>query len=76
MSKNIFRLSIGAFVMFMASISYAGQSREFRDSSSSLMLTFGLALLIVFLVLAAQFESFVDPFIILFTVRIISSLPP
>ncbi len=51
-----------------ARISYAGQSREFRDSSSSLMLTFGLALLIVFLVLAAQFESFVHPIIIMLSV--------
>ena len=51
-----------------ARISYAGQSREFRDSSSSLMITFGLALLIVFLVLAAQFESFVHPIIIMLSV--------
>ena len=51
-----------------ARVSYAGQSREFRDSSSSLMITFGLALLIVFLVLAAQFESFVHPIIIMLSV--------
>ena len=51
-----------------ARISYAGQSREFRDSSSSLMITFGLALLVVFLVLAAQFESFVHPIIIMLSV--------
>ena len=51
-----------------ARISYAGQSREFRDSSSSLALTFALALIIVFLVLAAQFESFIHPFIILLSV--------
>ena len=46
----------------------AGEARDFADSSSSLIFTFALALLIVFLVLAAQFESFVDPFIILLTV--------
>jgi multidrug efflux pump len=46
----------------------AGQAREFRDSSSSLLFAFGLALLIVYLVLAAQFESFVDPLIILLSV--------
>jgi multidrug efflux pump len=44
---------------------YAGQSLEFRESSAALYLTFALALLIVYLVLAAQFESFIHPFIIL-----------
>jgi len=51
-----------------ARISYDGQSREFRDSSSSLMLAFGLAVLIIFLVLGAQFESFIHPLIILLSV--------
>ncbi len=51
-----------------ARISYGGQSREFRDSSSSLALTFLLAVVIIFLVLGAQFESFVHPFIILLSV--------
>ncbi len=45
-----------------------GESKEFRDSSSSLMFAFGLALVLIFLVLAAQFESFKDPLIIMFTV--------
>jgi multidrug efflux pump len=45
-----------------------GQSREFRDSSSSIYLTLVLALAFIYLVLAAQFESFVDPFIIMLTV--------
>ncbi len=49
-------------------IDYAGQSREFRTSSSSLALTFVLALAFIYLVLAAQFESFRDPFIIMLTV--------
>jgi multidrug efflux pump len=47
---------------------YGGQSREFRDSSQSLILIFVLAILFIYLVLAAQFESFVDPFIIMLTV--------
>jgi multidrug efflux pump len=46
----------------------AGPSRDFMESSSSLEFAFILALLIVYLVLAAQFESFRDPFIIMFTV--------
>jgi multidrug efflux pump len=46
----------------------AGQARELADSSSSLAFAFGLALLIVYLVLAAQFESFIDPLTILLSV--------
>jgi multidrug efflux pump len=46
----------------------AGESKEFRESSSSLMFAMLLALVIVFLVLAAQFESFKDPFVVMFTV--------
>jgi multidrug efflux pump len=46
----------------------SGSSREYRDSSGSLALTFVLALAFIYLVLAAQFESFVDPFIIMLTV--------
>ncbi|MDP2164497.1 MAG: efflux RND transporter permease subunit [Hydrogenophaga sp.] len=45
-----------------------GTSREFRKSADSLSLVFVLALLFIFLVLAAQFESFVDPFVILLSV--------
>lgn len=48
--------------------SYAGQSRDFRDSSGSALFVFGLALVLVYLVLAAQFESYRDPFIVLLTV--------
>jgi multidrug efflux pump len=47
---------------------YQGQSREFRQTSAALYFTFGLALLVVFLVLAAQFESFIHPLVILVTV--------
>lgn len=49
-------------------VDYAGQSREFKLSSSSLALTFVLALAFIYLVLAAQFESFRDPLIIMLTV--------
>ena len=45
-----------------------GPSREFAESSSSIYLAFMLALVIIYLVLSAQFESFRDPFIIMFTV--------
>jgi multidrug efflux pump len=45
-----------------------GASREFRNSADSLTLVFILALFFIFLVLAAQFESFVDPFVILLSV--------
>lgn len=45
-----------------------GDSRDFRESSSSLIFAFGLALLLIYLILAAQFESFKDPFVIMLTV--------
>jgi multidrug efflux pump len=48
--------------------SLAGQSRDFAESSTSLRFAFLFALLIIYLVLAAQFESFRDPFIIILTV--------
>ena len=51
-----------------ARISFSGQSRELKESSAALYLTFGLALLIVFLALAAQFESFIHPAIIMVSV--------
>jgi len=47
-------------------IDYAGQSRQLRKEGSNLVLTLLLPLILIFLVLAAQFESFRDPFIILF----------
>lgn len=46
----------------------AGDSKDFQESSSSLMFAFGLAILLIFLILAAQFESFKDPFVIMLTV--------
>jgi multidrug efflux pump len=49
-------------------ISYAGQSREYKDSSAAIFITFGLALIVVFLVLAGQFESWIHPIIIILSV--------
>ena len=45
-----------------------GTSREFRNSQGALVIVFVLALVFIFLVLAAQFESFVDPFVIMLSV--------
>ncbi len=49
-------------------IDYKGQSREYQEASGELLITFGMSLIIVYLVLAAQFESFVHPVVILTTV--------
>ncbi|GEO80749.1 efflux RND transporter permease subunit [Pararhodospirillum oryzae] len=49
-------------------IDYTGQSRQFIQEGNALVLTFALALIIIFLVLAAQFESFRDPLVILVSV--------
>ncbi|MDM8535580.1 efflux RND transporter permease subunit [Desulfobacterales bacterium HSG17] len=51
-----------------ARVDYGGQSREYRESGSSLLITFFLALAFIYLMLSAQFESFIDPFIIMLTV--------
>jgi multidrug efflux pump len=51
-----------------AQIDYDGESREFKRSGGALYVTFALALVIVFLVLAAQFESFRHPIVIMMTV--------
>jgi multidrug efflux pump len=51
-----------------ATYDLAGQSREFRKVAASTLLLFGLALVFIFLVLAAQFESFIDPLVILLSV--------
>ncbi len=45
-----------------------GNSKDFVDSSSNMLFAFGFALILIYLVLAAQFESFRDPMIIMFTV--------
>lgn len=51
-----------------ASYDYKGESLEYQSAGNSVVFTFVLALLVVYLVMAAQFESFVHPLIILFTV--------
>lgn len=51
-----------------ATFDFTGPSREFKNSSSTLMITFALAIVFVFLVLAAQFESFKNPLIIMLSV--------
>ena len=51
-----------------AAYDYKGDSREYQKAGSSTMITFAFALLVVFLVLAAQFESFIHPLVIMLTV--------
>jgi multidrug efflux pump len=51
-----------------ARIGYQGQSKEFKDSSNAIYVTFGMALIVVFLVLAGQFESWINPLIVMLTV--------
>ena len=51
-----------------AVIDYKGQSRDFINSGGSIIFVFALGLLVVFLVLAAQFESWIHPFVIMLTV--------
>jgi HAE1 family hydrophobic/amphiphilic exporter-1/multidrug efflux pump len=46
----------------------SGTSRDYAESSSNILFAFGLALILIYLVLAAQFESFIDPFAIMLTV--------
>ncbi len=52
----------------VAQFDYKGQSREFMAAGGAVLFTFAMALLIVYLVLAAQFESFIHPFVIMLTV--------
>ncbi|WP_455374045.1 efflux RND transporter permease subunit, partial [Limibacillus halophilus] len=51
-----------------AKLGYAGQSATFKDTSGDIAITFAVALLVVFLVLAAQFESFIHPLVIMLSV--------
>jgi multidrug efflux pump len=51
-----------------AQVDFSGQSREYLQSGSAVLFTFAMALLIVFLVLSAQFESFLHPLVIMLTV--------
>ncbi len=47
---------------------YGGQSRQFEKEGATLLMTFVLALIVIYLVLSAQFESFRDPFVVLIAV--------
>ncbi|MFD1009041.1 efflux RND transporter permease subunit [Oceanisphaera ostreae] len=51
-----------------AIVDYKGESLEYKSNQSDVAFVFGLALVVVFLILAAQFESFIHPFIVLLTV--------
>ncbi len=51
-----------------AQLDYKGDSREYLNAGGAVILTFAMALLVVYLVLAAQFESFMHPFVIMLTV--------
>ncbi len=51
-----------------AQLDFAGESLEYKEASGGIVFTFGIALLVVFLVLAAQFESFIHPIIIMVAV--------
>ena len=51
-----------------AQVDWKGESREFQKTGSAVLITFALALLVVYLVLAAQFESFIHPIVIMLTV--------
>ena len=62
--ENIIRAELPS----TAQIDYRGESLEYKEASGALYFTFGIALFVVFLVLAAQFESFVHPLVIMVTV--------
>ncbi|MCG3731868.1 vibriobactin export RND transporter permease subunit VexH [Vibrio cincinnatiensis] len=49
-------------------VSYSGESKDFKENQSSVAVVFALALLVAYLVLAAQFESFINPLVVMFTV--------
>ncbi|WP_350431463.1 multidrug efflux RND transporter permease subunit [Shewanella sp. H8] len=50
------------------SIAYTGESKDFKENQTGVLIVFALALLIAYLVLAAQFESFINPAVVMFTV--------
>ncbi|WP_428776272.1 vibriobactin export RND transporter permease subunit VexH [Vibrio sp.] len=50
------------------SVSYSGESKDFKENQSSVLVVFALAMLVAYLVLAAQFESFINPLVVMFTV--------
>jgi multidrug efflux pump len=62
--ENLVRTELPA----TAQLDYRGESLEYKEASGALYFTFGIALFVVFLVLAAQFESFIHPLVIMVTV--------
>ena len=67
-SDFLFRAGISKVHVYLKSrTTLDDQSREFGESGQTLAITFALALIVIYLVLAAQFESFVAPFVILLT---------
>lgn len=50
------------------SVAYSGESKEFKENQASVLVVFALALLVAYLVLAAQFESFINPLVVMLTV--------
>jgi len=59
---------IGEELPDYAQVDYKGETREFQQAGGTVAFTFGMALLVVYLVLAAQFESFIHPLVIMLTV--------
>ncbi len=67
-SLNFFRSTAEKIMPKDFSVNYASQSREYMQESGGLLTTFALAIILIYLLLAAQFESFRDPLIVLITV--------
>jgi multidrug efflux pump len=67
-SLNFFRTTAEKIMPKDFSVNYASQSREYMQESGGLLTTFALAIILIYLLLAAQFESFRDPLIVLITV--------
>ncbi|WP_413284776.1 multidrug efflux RND transporter permease subunit [Vibrio sp. MA40-2] len=50
------------------SVDYSGESKDYKENQAGVLIVFALALLVAYLVLAAQFESFINPLVVMFTV--------
>lgn len=67
-AMNFFQTTIKSLAPSDLKVDYAGQSRLYFQTSGQMVITFLFAIIFIFLVLAAQFESFRDPLIVLFTI--------
>ena len=67
-SLDFFRMTAEKIMPRSFSVNYASQSREYMQEKGGLLTTFVLAIILIYLLLAAQFESFRDPLIVLITV--------